>query len=191
MQFLRCGKIIYASMAVLMLVIPGVSWGDAGKHQNHGQEATTMLDDQAIFAMLDQFNAYDIELATIALAKGHSQSVKNLASMIVSDHPKLQRKARDLATKLGVAYTVPTSNHLAHEHQQRVAQLESKSGTDFDNTYLNHETSFSQEVVHTVEHKLIPAAHHEDLKQLLSELLPELKRHLSHMSHGGDHSHMH
>ena len=191
MRFVPYIKVLFLGVVVFTWVLPGVSSSDVGKHQSHGKEESTILNDPAIFAILDQLNAYDIEMATMALAKGQSQSVKDLANMIVSDHLELQRQARVLAAKLGIAYTVPTDNHHVREHQRRVAELDLKSGTDFDDTYLRHETRFSQKVVHTVEHELIPAAHHDELKQFLSELLPELKRHLSHMTHGGEHPHMH
>ncbi|MEC4674239.1 MAG: DUF4142 domain-containing protein [Nitrospirota bacterium] len=172
-------KILFLNVAVVVLAISGMTWtwGGSGKHHS----LTPILDDKAIFAIFEQFNTYDIELANIAAIKGESDSVRHLAGMIITDHPKLQQQARDLAAKLGISYAVTVSNHYASEHQRQVAELQAKSGTDFDKAYLKHEIRFSREVVHSVKHKLIPAAQHQELKQLLSETLPQLEHHVAHM----------
>ena len=176
-------RIILPSVAILVFIIAPLSWGSSDKHQDLEHQTSLILDDSAIFAIFDQFNTYDIELATMALEKGEKENIQNLARMIVRDHPKLQRQGRELATKLGVSYTVPTRNHYASEHQRHIAALESKSGEDFDKTYLDHEIQFSQEVIHAMKHELIPSAHEKELKKFLSETLSKLELHVSHMMH--------
>lgn len=187
MQSVSLTKIILLSVVILLLAITNLSWSNSDKHHGLEQEVTATLDDSTIFAIFDQFNTYDIELATMAMEKGKREAIRNLARMIISDHPKLQQHGRDLAAKLGISYTVPTENHYASEHLRQVAKLKSRNGADFDKSYLHHEIQFSQDVVHAVKRKLIPAAHHEELKQFLSETLPKLEHHVSHMMHTADH----
>ncbi len=174
---------LFPSVVVLVFIIAPLSWGSSEKHQDLEHQTSPILDDSAIFAIFDQFNTYDIELATMALEKGEKENIQNLARMIVRDHPKLQQQGRELAAKLGVSYTVQTRNHYAGEHQRHIAALQSKSGEDFDKTYLDHEIQFSQEVIHAMKHQLIPSAHEKELKTFLSDTLSKLELHVSHMLH--------
>ncbi len=178
---------LFLSVVILVFIIAPQSWGSSDKHQDLAHQTSLILDDSAIFAIFEQFNTYDIELATMALEKGEKENIQNLARMIVRDHPKLQQQGRKLATKLGISYTVPTRNHYASEHQRHIAALQSKSGEDFDKTYLHHEIQFSQEVIHAMKHELIPSAQEKELKTFLSETLSKLELHVSHMMHAAGH----
>ncbi len=174
---------VLPSTVILFLSIGTLSWSSSDTHQDSAQQTSQILDDSTIFAIFDQLNTYDIELATMALEKGKKENIRSLASMIVTDHPKLQQQGRELAVKLGISYTVPTKNHYANVHQRHIAELKSKNAEAFDETYLHYEIQFSQEVIHAMKHKLIPSAHKQELKQFLSEALPKLELHVSHMMH--------
>ena len=170
-------------VAILVLLIAPLSWGSSDKHQDVEHQTRQSVDDSIILAIFDQFNTYDIELATMALEKGEKETIRSLARMIVMDHPKLQQQGRALAARLGISYTVPTRNHYANEHQRHLAELHSMSGKDFDTTYLHYEIQFSQKVVHAMKHELIPSAQEKELKHFLNESLSKLEIHVSHMMH--------
>ncbi|MGO1119000.1 DUF4142 domain-containing protein [Rhodovibrionaceae bacterium A322] len=138
------------------------------------------LDDPAIFAIYNQVNSFDIETALLAQINGQSPEVQALAEMVARDHTGVRKAAYDLATELGVTPLLPSARFdAAKSHYTVLADLQSKSGADFDKAYLRHEIAFHTAAIEAVETLLLPAAKRPELKAHFQAVLPHFKHHLA------------
>jgi len=139
--------------------------------------------DAQVFAVFDQFNAQDIESASLAVTRGTSDPVRAVGHMIVMDHVPLLDEVRAMARQQGVGYSVNNNNERARTHRQLMMSLMENTGIDFDRMYLKHELSFSKDFIKTVKDRLIPEAQNPELKNYLAKTLTRFEVHLSHIEH--------
>lgn len=137
------------------------------------------LDDATILAIFDQANTLDIWTARIGVANGHSAKVRALGKMVATDHETVQQMGRDLAKKLGIIPTPPAQDDSAARHAKAIALLQSKSGKEFDQAYLQHEMAFHDAVIKALRHQLLPSAKNAELRALLEKVLPGFEHHLA------------
>ncbi len=145
----------------------------------NGAGAGKNLDDATIFAIFDQANAADIWTGRLGLKHGHSQEVRALAKMVVTDHETVQQMGRDLAKKLGVVPVPPDDDASAENQAKTVALLQSKSGRKFDKVYLQHEIKFHQSVIDAIKGTLLPAIENDEFGALVKKVLPGFEHHLA------------
>lgn len=141
--------------------------------------ADDKLDDATILAIFDQANAADIWTARLGVKRGHSAEVKELATMVARDHEAVQQMGRDLARKLGVIPSPPDNDGSAEAQAKAIAALQTKSGRDFDQAYLRHEIAFHQSVIAAVKQTLLPAIRNDELRNLVTKVLPGFEHHLA------------
>jgi len=154
------------SIAVLLATASGVA--SAG-----------VLNDAAIFSIFDQANMADITTARIGIKKAHSKEVRELAQMVATDHEAVQRMGRELATKLGVTPLPPDGDTSVDSLAKAIANLDSKSGAEFDKAYLRYEIGFHQSVIDAIKGTLLPAIKDDQLKALVTKVLPGFEHHLA------------
>ena len=142
------------------------------------QAAQPMLDDATIVAIFDAANGFDIETGSLAKTKGASQEVRSVGASLVRDHEAVRQQARDLAKKLGVTPTPPRENPFAAGHAKAMAQLQAKSGAEFDRAFLNHEIAYHQAVLDAVTKTILPAIQNAELKAFVTKLAPAFQAHL-------------
>ena len=115
----------------------------------------------------------EVALGKIAQSKGSSQGVKDLGTMLVTDHGAHKQKLIDLANSAGIA--VPTEP--ADEGHANLLKLQKLNGTEFDKT-------FEQMLVDS-HHKGIAknekqaASGDPQTAALAKATLPVLKKHLA------------
>lgn len=141
--------------------------------------AGEQLDDATIFAIFDQANSADIWTGRLGVKYGHSDEVRALGKMVVSDHEAVQQMGRDLAKKLEIIPTPPMGDTSAEDLAKTVALLQSKSGPEFDQAYLRHEIAFHQSVIDAMKQTLLPAVRNEEFKELIKKVLPGFEHHLA------------
>ncbi len=145
-----------------------------------GPVAAADLSDGAIIAIYNQVNTFDIETAGLGAAQGHDPKVVALAKMVQKDHTAVRQMAADLANKLGVDRTLPAARADATaEHAKVLAKLGGMSGADFDKAYLQHEIQFHTSAIQAVKDVLIPSASSQELKDLMTKVLPGFEHHLA------------
>src|SRR5262245_4616817 len=65
------------------------------------------LGEPTILAILEAANTADVETSELAVKKGTSKDVKDLAAHFAGDHKAVRQQGRDLAKKLNVTPTPP------------------------------------------------------------------------------------
>lgn len=156
------------SVLMAMLVLTG-----------SGAGAAPALDDATILAIFDQANAVDIYTGRLGAKYGSSMEVRALGTMVAGDHIAVQQMGRDLAKKLKMTPTLPDNDTSVADYARVVAQLQSKTGADFDKAYLQYEVAYHQSVVDAIKGTLLPAITNPELKALLKTVLPGFERHLA------------
>lgn len=137
------------------------------------------LSDPEIAHIAVTANAIDSTMGELAKTKARSSAVKGFAQTMVTDHGGVNRQAVQLAQKLKVT---PQDNDVSRQLQQGAdqarADLESKSGADFDRAYMQREVEYHQAVLDALDQALIPNAKNAELKALLEGVRPAFVAHL-------------
>ncbi|MBA2684209.1 MAG: DUF4142 domain-containing protein [Gemmatimonadaceae bacterium] len=136
------------------------------------------MDDPTICAIFDAANTWDIETSEIAMKKGSTKEVRDLAAMFVKDHGSVRQQGRDLVKKLGVTPTPPKDFALVADHEQAMKKLNSTSGKEFDRAYLTHEVSYHKAVIDAINGTLLPATQNAELKSLQVAVAPAFTAHM-------------
>ena len=136
------------------------------------------MDDPTICAIFDAANTWDVETSDIAVKKGSTKEVRDLAAMFSRDHKAVRQQGRDLVKKLGVTPTPPKDFALATDHEQAMKTLNSTSGKAFDRAYLEHEVSYHKAVIDAMNGTLLPATQNAELKALEVKVGPAFQAHM-------------
>jgi putative membrane protein len=136
------------------------------------------MDDPTICAIFDAANTWDVETSDIAVKKGTTKEVRDLAAMFSRDHKAVRQQGRDLVKKLGVTPTPPKDFALATDHEQAMKTLNSTSGKEFDRAYLEHEVAYHKAVIDAVNNTLLPATQNAELKALQVKVAPAFQAHM-------------
>ena len=141
--------------------------------------AAPALTDPAIAHIAVTANAIDSTMGELAKTKASSAEVKDFAKTMVTDHGAVNKQAVQLAQRLKVT---PEDNDVSRQLQQGAdearANLESKSGAEFDQAYMQREVEYHQAVLDALDQALIPGAQNAELKALLQSARPAFEAHL-------------
>jgi putative membrane protein len=138
----------------------------------------TSVNDAQIAAVIDAANAGEIEQARVAVKKAKSAKVKQLAEHMIMDHERAQTSLRSVDTKAGLTPQEGTQSDQIKEGSQRVlTSIDSKTGADFDHTYIDAQVDEHQKVLESID-RFIPQAQNADLKSLLQQIRAKVSAHL-------------
>jgi putative membrane protein len=137
------------------------------------------LDDATILAIFDQANSMDIYTGRLGAKRGQSEEVRTLGKMVATDHVTVQQMGRDLAKKLGILPTPPDNDSSVADHAKAVSLLQAKSGVEFDKAYLKYEVAYHRSVIDAVRGTLLPAVGNDELRKLVTNVLPGFEHHLA------------
>jgi putative membrane protein len=144
------------------------------------QDKSKLSDPEVAFVAVTA-NQIDIDFAAIAKQKSKDASVIDFANTMERDHKAVIAQAAALAKKLGVT---PKNNAVSKgmlaDAEKTKKSLRSKSGAAFNKAYIGNEVAYHKAVIAAVETVLIPETDNSELKQLLQNVVPALKAHLSH-----------
>jgi putative membrane protein len=100
---------------------------------------------------------------------------------MTNDHNAVIAQAAALVKKLNVTPKDNAVSKSLNEGADKTKKmLNSKSAADFDKAYIDNEVSYHEAVISTVEKVLIPQTQNQELKDLLTNVVPALKTHLEH-----------
>ena len=140
---------------------------------------TGTLNDAQIAHVAVTANAIDSTAGEMAKQKAQSQTVKDFATTMVTDHTGVNQQAVALATRLNVS---PEDNDVSRQLRagadSAMTNLQGTSGAAFDRAYMDREVAFHQAVLDALDGTLIPGAQNSELKQLLQDVRPAIAAHL-------------
>ncbi|MEO9062675.1 MAG: DUF4142 domain-containing protein [Nitrosospira sp.] len=143
--------------------------------------AAAEFNDAQIAAIVVAANQIDIDAGKLAESKSTNAEVKAFAHRLIGEHTDVNKQATSLATKLKITpEESTTSKALKSDAKRNTDRLQKLSGKEFDKLYLSDEVAFHQQVLDTVDTKLLPSAQNEELKALLVKVRPALVAHKEH-----------
>jgi putative membrane protein len=164
--------------AAITALIAAVAVAAPAHSPAHASSTQRALDDATIVAIFDAANTADIETGTLAATRGSTKEVRDFGAMLERDHKAVRQQGRDLAKKLGVVPTPPKDDPSAAAHAAAMKLLASKSGKDFDTTFLRHEATYHKAVIDAVTSTLLPAIKNAELKALVVKVAPAFEAHM-------------
>ena len=131
----------------------------------------------ALLSELGVANTAEIRLASRAAKQANSAPVKQAARKLVAEHSRNLEELRALAQKLGLNLTAPEPGTGA-DGTALPADLEGKSGPDFDRAFLRHEIEEHQGNIEKIKAQLTPAQN-EQIRAYLQKTVINMDEHLA------------
>jgi putative membrane protein len=146
--------------------------------------AEPKISDAQIAAIVVAANQVDIDAGKFAAGKTKNAEVKKFADTMVTDHTAVNKSAVDLVTKLKVSPEEnDTSRALKAGGDKNITALRALKGKAFDRAYVDHEVTYHEQVLQSLDSVLIPNAQNGELKALLVKVRPAFVAHLEHAKH--------
>ena len=145
---------------------------------NNGNDTTSMStarvseEDANWAAKVANANMTEIELSKVAQDKATSQRLKDFASMMVTDHTKAGDQLKQLAATKNI--TLPAN--LDGKSQDKLDNLNKKSGKDFDKAYTDDMLDDHKDAVDAFQ-KGSDNLKDADLKSFATQTLPTIQMH--------------
>jgi putative membrane protein len=117
----------------------------------------------------------EIAVSKLALTKSTNADVKAFAKMMEAAHTKSEADVKALAAKKNI--TVPAA--LTDKAEDKYADLNDKSGVDFDKAFADAMVDGHEKFIEKVE-KAAEKAKDPDIKLWAANSLPTLREHLEH-----------
>jgi putative membrane protein len=141
----------------------------------------TAITDAGIAAIVVAANTVDVKNGELAQKNSASDAVKTLASQMITDHTSVNAKVNQLASRFGLApKDNDASRRITSDGNAARAQLEGKTGAEFDRDWVANEIAYHEAVLGLLDTVLIPRATNADLVALLRAVRPTLAQHVDH-----------
>ena len=139
---------------------------------------TTTMTEANVFAALSAANAAEVEHSKVAVDKATNADVKAFAQMMIDEHTAMAKQGDELAVRLN---DTPAPNDVANglrdESTKDVNDLTAKTGSDFDNEYIDEQIDMHQETLDLLD-RLDDNATNADLKAMIEQAKPKVQQHL-------------
>jgi putative membrane protein len=142
------------------------------QQQAGGQQAQAPSGAQDFLKTVAAEHQFEIQAAQLAQQKSTNRSVTQFASSMVKDHTQLLNDTQKVAQQ----YNVQISTDLPQKHQNSLDKLQSASGTEFDQTYVQTMVSNHQEDIRMLNNH-IQAADFAPTRDLAQAALPMIRKH--------------
>lgn len=144
-----------------------------------GQPAPPALSDANIAAAVVTVNEGAISAAELATTQATDPRVREYAQHLVHEHREMGQELEALLRREGISPQRESLTRQIAENNQRTLQaLRTRTGADFDRTFVQHEVELHQWLITTLDNSLIPATRDRDLKAALQELRQGMQGHL-------------
>jgi putative membrane protein len=129
-------------------------------------------------AVVRTYNVDEVRAANLALSKSKNPAVRAYAERMIHDHSAAEQQLNTVMAQLG---TQPTPNTASQQDQARdnaaIASLQSKSGADFDRSYMDIMIAGHRALIQDLD-TMIPGAREEAMKSYLTSLRTVAASHL-------------
>lgn len=163
------------AIGALVLAAAGAAWVPSGV------EAQAKVSDAEIAQIVVTANAIDVKQGELAVSRAVDARVKRFAETMIADHEAVNESAGKLVARLGVTPKASdVSQSLDASAAEKVKELSSKRGADFDRAYIANEVAYHRAVLEALDNLLIPNAQNAELKKTLVDVRPAFEAHLRH-----------
>jgi putative membrane protein len=128
--------------------------------------------DRKFAILVAQTDLAEIQVGNLALQKGNSPQVKQIAQKLVEDHTKTSTALKGIAAAKGLTLPADTDP----KHKAVAAKLESATGEKFDKEFLSTNSKDHHKVMKEFE-KEANSGQDPELRQFASQFLPAIKEH--------------
>jgi putative membrane protein len=133
-----------------------------------------------ILSQMNVANTMEIQLATLASRQASSPQVRQIAKKLIADHTTNREQVRALAQKIDVTLTPARGGSVsAADSAAMPADLQGKSGAEFDRAFLQHEINDHQSNIQKIETQMLPSVQDEQIKRYLQKTVTAMQGHLS------------
>lgn len=132
-----------------------------------------------ILSQLYVANTSEIQLSKLAAKQATSPKVKQVANKLAADHAKNREEAHALAQKLNITLNAAAGGEATRADSAALpSELRGKTGSDFDQTFVEHEINEHEANIEKIQNQLLPAAQNPELKAYLQKSLTTIQGHL-------------
>jgi putative membrane protein len=181
-------RILFASVASLALLTacneqgasPAVDAVQDAASAPVGQTSAATMGGNLVSAYVPNAamgDMYEIHAADIALERSNNDQIKELATMIKTDHTAASTKFKATAPAAAPDVTMPTA--LDERRQGLIDNLRSASAADFNRVYLDQQIAAHQEAI-TLHRGFGDNNEAPALAAHAREVLPKIEAHLRH-----------
>jgi putative membrane protein len=115
----------------------------------------------------------EVKVGELAQQQAARDEVKQFGQHMVDDHGKANDELKQIAQDKGIELP----QQLSDEHQQKYAELQQKSGAEFDQAYTDEMVSDHEKAIDDFQ-QYVDAGKDPDLTSFAGQTLPTLKAHL-------------
>jgi putative membrane protein len=142
-----------------------------------GAYAQTTINAQQFSEKVAISDMFEIESGKLAQQKAKNAEMKKFGEQMVRDHTKTSSELKQLVSGGKVKANLPTA--MDKEHQDKLQQLQSASGDQFDSSYATMQVKAHEDAVGLFQN-YSANGENADLKDWAGKTLPALKEHLAH-----------
>ncbi|MFM9944433.1 MAG: DUF4142 domain-containing protein [Bacteroidia bacterium] len=179
---------LFNSTLFVIILFAVSSCGETKKHQaeDDSKEAAEEKNDETFETRTTEKDAQflvnaaeigleEVKLAQLALTRSKNPDVKELATMMESEHTKANKDLVELAIKIGV--TIPTV--LTKNGEDAFNKLNDNGNKKFDKEYCDMMVNGHKKVIELFEKASVDATD-TDIKNWAGTMLPTLRMHYEH-----------
>lgn len=142
--------------------------------------ATTALSAPQVSAVLSASDSAEIKPSQLAQQKAQNAEVKAYAQRMLKDHGMLEDSLRALDKRENISPAPnPLSQQLESQTESTMKRLQSLSGAEFDQAYMQAMVQSHTEALNVVDNQLLPATQDPQLRVAISQKVrPTIVSHL-------------
>ncbi len=162
-------RILVAAAAVLIaLPVPSLA---------RAQGAKPRLTDEAVVAILEAANTFDLETGQLAADRAQRKEVREFGMMLARDHRAVRQQGRDLADKLKISPAELGEGELFTAHASAMKKLRAATDAEFDALFLQHEIAYHEKMITLTNETLLPSISNAELKAFVNRIAPAFVAH--------------
>jgi putative membrane protein len=169
-----------------MLTVSLISFGSCGgdDHKDNPKDSAEEMNDEKFDTRASEKDAQfmvdaasdglaEVRMAEHARDRATTQDVKDLAAAMIAAHTTMNAQVKALAAQKNI--TIPAD--LTEKQTKDIADLDEKTGIDFDKAYTDKLISMHKDAINLFE-KASSNAEDQQIRDLFVGGLPELRHHL-------------
>jgi putative membrane protein len=159
------------TLFLLAAVVLAVAGGGAARAQTD----TISDQDKTFLKGQQETNIAEVALGKVAIERATTETVRELARKLTSDHQQVLELNRALSTKLGL----PVPEQPSAEQQATGEKVKAQTGKAFDEAYVAAQVEGHTKSVSKAQQE-ISSGSHPEVKAFATDYLPKAQMHLQH-----------